>query len=152
MIRKREIMKTVHRELEVEAQRKKTVRGIRSKILQECMETVAKKTNYMALIRADIDRKIEMMEALHKELVKSNLECRADDDDDDGDEMFVPRKLFLFKVDTFKNDMPNQTMSIPKPPPCMRSFEDKHAHGTEKEFPTKKRSMRTRVLKFFGVK
>ncbi|XP_062616274.1 golgin subfamily A member 6-like protein 1 isoform X2 [Saccostrea cucullata] len=79
MMNKRELMKSVHRELKIDIERRKTARDMERKVLQECMEKVAKRTNYRTDIQADIHRKIEIMGAVHREIVRVHVEGREKD-------------------------------------------------------------------------
>ncbi|XP_062618522.1 uncharacterized protein LOC134280113 [Saccostrea cucullata] len=232
-------MKSVHGELKTEVQRRKTARDIERKVLQEYMEKVAKRTNYRTNIQADIHRKVEIMDAVHRELVRveerkkdrvikefvrniiiaanekvrkdivrefvnnvinmakkqlqnqlqqssretasamkihhgqfqqkmqeksksSTKERQLEATEENEEETFVPRKLFLFKIESFKENPkcnePNLAKYTPNPSSSLpnSSSLDDHTHGTcseKKSSPTKTRkSIRTRVLKFFGLR
>ncbi|XP_062576116.1 uncharacterized protein LOC134238006 [Saccostrea cucullata] len=94
------------------------------------------------------ERRETIWKAIHKELMKFNKGTNPEDEEED---LFVPRKLFMFKVETFKNSPPNvETTQRHKETEIKKDL----CTSSVGQVPTppKKKSFRGRLRKFFGLK
>ncbi|XP_062579983.1 uncharacterized protein LOC134241984 [Saccostrea cucullata] len=94
------------------------------------------------------ERRKTIWKAIHKELMKFNKGTNPEDEEED---LFVPRKLFIFNVDTFKNSP--QSVETTQ---CHKETDIKNVQCTSSvgqvPTPTKKKSFQGRLRKFFGLK
>ncbi|XP_062617130.1 trichohyalin-like [Saccostrea cucullata] len=94
------------------------------------------------------ERRKTIWKAIHKELMKFNKGTNPEDEEED---LFVPRKLFMFNVDTFKTSPQNVETTQ-----CHKETEIKKGHCTSslRQVPSlpRKKTFRGRLRKFFGLK
>ncbi|XP_062576117.1 myosin-11-like [Saccostrea cucullata] len=106
--RRNTIQKEMHQELMAVLTRKNMER-IQNMKQKETMALMLKELKVVALreLKSRNEREVRretIWKAIHKELMKFNKGTNPEDEEED---LFVPRKLFMFKVDTFKNSPQN---------------------------------------------
>ncbi|XP_062619677.1 golgin subfamily A member 6-like protein 26 [Saccostrea cucullata] len=105
--RRNTIQREMHQELMAVLTKKNLERKQNTK-QKEMMALMLKELKVVALRELKSrnereERRETIWKAIHKELIKFNKGTNPEDEEED---LFVPRKLFMFKVDTFKNNSP----------------------------------------------
>ncbi|XP_062612514.1 ELKS/Rab6-interacting/CAST family member 1-like isoform X3 [Saccostrea cucullata] len=153
-IAREEKRQAIHKELMIVLTKKK-FEGEQFRKQQDMMLKMLKELKTVLTKRNLEEKQFQILKALKsamlKELKKLNKDNKSDLEKEEEEELFVPRKLFLFKVDTFKTSPQNvETEILPS------EIKNKNDHcATRVEMMPglqKKKSLRGRLRKFFGFK